>query len=211
MTTDLEALVVAAYVFADEYRVVAARRLSATLSWSRSRSGRRRSGSARTGSSRSGRADLAGLVPASAGAVAVQPAAARPGRHGGRIDTLGLDDDDNPVIVEYKRDRSESVINQGLFYLAWLIDPSRRLRACGTAPTWKRRTGVLGESTARASCVELHHVCQFKGGETIDDPSGKAYDIRSRAWGYPWAVNLSDAEDVDDVLRMLRAAYVYEQ
>ena len=40
--TDLEALVVAAYVFADEYpvpaRLAAGRRLSATRSWSRSRS-----------------------------------------------------------------------------------------------------------------------------------------------------------------------------
>jgi hypothetical protein len=34
----------------------------------------------------------------------------------------GLDEDGNPVIVEYKWDISESVINQGLFYLAWLVD-----------------------------------------------------------------------------------------
>lgn len=43
-------------------------------------------------------------------------------KHGGRIDTLGLDEGGNPVIVEYKWDRSESVINQGLFYLDWLLD-----------------------------------------------------------------------------------------
>ena len=43
-------------------------------------------------------------------------------KHGGRIDTLGLDADSNPVIVEYKWDQSDSVINQGLFYLDWLVD-----------------------------------------------------------------------------------------
>lgn len=42
--------------------------------------------------------------------------------HGGRMDTPGLDENGYPVIIEYKRDRSENVINQGLFYLDWLMD-----------------------------------------------------------------------------------------
>jgi hypothetical protein len=42
--------------------------------------------------------------------------------HGGRIDTLGLDEDDCPVILEFKRAVNENVINQGLFYLDWLLD-----------------------------------------------------------------------------------------
>jgi len=43
-------------------------------------------------------------------------------KHGGRIDTLGLDEAGNPVILEYKWDKSDSVVNQGLFYLDWLVD-----------------------------------------------------------------------------------------
>ncbi|MEV6880715.1 DUF5655 domain-containing protein [Streptomyces sp. NPDC051135] len=42
--------------------------------------------------------------------------------HGGRIDSLGLDENGSPVIVEHKRGVDPSVINQGLFYLAWLMD-----------------------------------------------------------------------------------------
>ncbi len=42
--------------------------------------------------------------------------------HGGRIDSLGLDENGSPVIVEYKRGTDAGVINQGLFYLAWLMD-----------------------------------------------------------------------------------------
>ena len=42
--------------------------------------------------------------------------------HGGRIDTLGIDEDGSPVIIEYKRSTNENVINQGLFYLDWLMD-----------------------------------------------------------------------------------------
>jgi predicted transport protein len=43
-------------------------------------------------------------------------------KHGGRIDTLGLDENNCPVIIEYKRSTNENVINQGLFYLDWLLD-----------------------------------------------------------------------------------------
>ncbi|MGE7920029.1 DUF5655 domain-containing protein [Viridibacillus sp. NPDC093762] len=43
-------------------------------------------------------------------------------RHGGRIDTLGLDENHSPVIIEYKRSMNENVINQGLYYLDWLLD-----------------------------------------------------------------------------------------
>lgn len=42
--------------------------------------------------------------------------------HGGRIDSLGIDENGSPVVVEYKRGRDAGVITQGLFYLAWLTD-----------------------------------------------------------------------------------------
>ena len=42
--------------------------------------------------------------------------------HGGRIDTLGIDENNSPVIIEYKRSLNENVVNQGLFYLDWLLD-----------------------------------------------------------------------------------------
>ncbi|WP_218221832.1 DUF5655 domain-containing protein [Nesterenkonia sp. Act20] len=42
--------------------------------------------------------------------------------HRGRIDSLGLDENNSPVIFEYKRSTNENVINQGLFYLDWLVD-----------------------------------------------------------------------------------------
>jgi predicted transport protein len=40
---------------------------------------------------------------------------------GGRMDTLGIDENGTPVIIEYKRSSNENVINQGLFYLNWLM------------------------------------------------------------------------------------------
>lgn len=40
---------------------------------------------------------------------------------GGRIDSLGIDENNCPIIFEYKRNDNENVINQGLFYLDWLM------------------------------------------------------------------------------------------
>lgn len=39
-----------------------------------------------------------------------------------RMDTLSIDGEGNPCIVEYKKDQNESVINQSLSYLRWLLD-----------------------------------------------------------------------------------------
>ncbi len=41
---------------------------------------------------------------------------------GGRMDSIGIDENHCPVIFEYKRSLNENVINQGLFYLNWLLD-----------------------------------------------------------------------------------------
>lgn len=48
--------------------------------------------------------------------------------HKGRIDSLGLDENNCPVIVEYKRRSNDTVINQGLFYLDWLLDHQAEFR-----------------------------------------------------------------------------------
>ncbi|WP_328544023.1 DUF5655 domain-containing protein [Streptomyces europaeiscabiei] len=43
------------------------------------------------------------------------------GFDGGRIDSLGLDENGAPVVVEFKRGTAAGVINQGLYYMAWLM------------------------------------------------------------------------------------------
>ena len=42
--------------------------------------------------------------------------------HAGRIDTLALSEDNNPVILEYKIIASSELINQSLYYLSWIKD-----------------------------------------------------------------------------------------
>jgi len=43
-------------------------------------------------------------------------------QHAGRIDSLALSEENNPVIIEYKKIESSEVINQSLFYLHWIQD-----------------------------------------------------------------------------------------
>ena len=42
--------------------------------------------------------------------------------HAGRIDTLALSEDNNPVIIEYKKAASSELVNQSLYYLSWIKD-----------------------------------------------------------------------------------------
>ena len=43
----------------------------------------------------------------------------------GRIDTLGIDENNSPVIIEYKWKENEEVLSQGLHYLTWLLTNKR--------------------------------------------------------------------------------------
>lgn len=40
----------------------------------------------------------------------------------GRVDTLGLDENNCPVVIEYKLNSNTNIINQGLFYLDWFME-----------------------------------------------------------------------------------------
>ena len=38
------------------------------------------------------------------------------------MDTLAIDRNNRPVIIEYKADKSSTVLLQGLFYMDWLVE-----------------------------------------------------------------------------------------
>lgn len=241
--------------------------------------------------------------------------------HGGRIDTLGLDEAGSPVIIEYKSSKSDSVLNQGLYYLAWLRDHRGDfevavqkelgretevswdgprliliassytkfdlyavgqfganvqlmryqryddgtfvLEAVGEQLTTKPKKEVVASEEPEQYGLEYHRrkttdgpwmafldlrdrllaldgveehanqksqityrttrsftailfqrnslLCQFKGGDTIEDPEHKAQDIRSRQWGYPWAVPVRVLNEVEYAFQLLESAYQFEQ
>lgn len=42
--------------------------------------------------------------------------------YSGRLDTIGVDFEGNPVIFEYKLDKNQAVLSQALFYMDWLVN-----------------------------------------------------------------------------------------
>jgi predicted transport protein len=74
-------------------------------------------------------------------------------RHAGRIDTLGLDENHCPVILEYKRSSSENVINQGLFYLDWLMDHQAEFKLLVLENFGKEAAAAIDWSAPRLICI----------------------------------------------------------
>lgn len=73
--------------------------------------------------------------------------------HGGRIDTLGLDENNSPVIIEYKRSVGENVINQGLYYLDWLMDHQADFKWLVMEKLGADVAAAIDWSTPRLLCV----------------------------------------------------------
>lgn len=73
--------------------------------------------------------------------------------HGGRIDTLGLDENHCPVILEYKRSVGENVINQGLFYLDWLMDHQAEFKLLVLEKFGKKVADEIDWSEPRLVCI----------------------------------------------------------
>ena len=73
--------------------------------------------------------------------------------HRGRIDTLGLDENSCPVIIEYKRHSNENVINQGLFYLDWLLDHKAEFRWQVMEKMGKTTAEAIDWSGTRLICI----------------------------------------------------------
>lgn len=73
--------------------------------------------------------------------------------HAGRIDSLGLDENHCPVILEYKRSMGENVINQGLFYLDWLMDHKAEFKLLVLDKLGKTAADRIDWSAPRLICI----------------------------------------------------------
>lgn len=73
--------------------------------------------------------------------------------HGGRIDTLGIDENGCPVIIEYKRATNQNVINQGLYYLDWLMDHKAEFELLVMKTLDKKAAESIEWSNPRMLCI----------------------------------------------------------
>lgn len=73
--------------------------------------------------------------------------------HKGRIDSLGVDENGCPVIIEYKRSTNENVINQGLFYLDWLLDHKAEFKLLVMDKLGKQDAEGIEWTSPRLLCI----------------------------------------------------------
>ncbi len=73
--------------------------------------------------------------------------------HGGRLDTLGIDENSQPVIIEYKRALNENVINQGLYYLNWLMDHKAEFKLLVLDRYGKAAADAIEWGSPRLLCI----------------------------------------------------------
>lgn len=72
---------------------------------------------------------------------------------GGRMDSIGIDENNSPVIFEYKRSVNESVINQGLFYLNWLLDHKDSFKVLVIEKLGLKKADDIDWSMPRVICI----------------------------------------------------------
>lgn len=75
--------------------------------------------------------------------------------HAGRIDTLGLDENFCPTIIEYKRNSNANVVNQGLFYLDWLMDHKAEFEQLVQKQFGEEAVEQLDWSAPRLLCIAV--------------------------------------------------------
>lgn len=71
----------------------------------------------------------------------------------GRMDSIGLDENNSPVIFEYKRSVNENVINQGLFYLDWLLDHKADFQLLVLEKLGKEKADNIDWSVPSVVCI----------------------------------------------------------
>ena len=72
----------------------------------------------------------------------------------GRIDTLGIDKKNSPVIIEYKKEQNSCIIPQALYYLDWLLGHKGDFESlCRDKGIDEKRIKNLDWSSPRIICV----------------------------------------------------------
>ena len=71
----------------------------------------------------------------------------------GRMDSIGIDENNCPVIFEYKCYSNENVINQGLFYLNWLLEHKANFKLLVIEKLGMQAAEEIDWSMPRVICI----------------------------------------------------------
>lgn len=71
----------------------------------------------------------------------------------GRMDSIGIDENNCPVIFEYKCHSNDNVINQGLFYLNWLLGHKANFKLLVLEKLGQQIANEIDWSMPRVICI----------------------------------------------------------
>ena len=127
--------------------------------------------------------------------------------HAGRIDSLGLDENNCPVILEYKRSVGENVINQGLFYLDWLMDHQAEFKLLVMDQLGKPAADAIDWTAPRLVCIAADFTKY--DGHAVQQINRNIELIRYRRFGDELLLELALASqaDLDAVKPLILMAY----
>lgn len=101
--------------------------------------------------------------------------------HRGRIDTLGLDENNAPVVVEYKKGSDSGVVSQAVSYLSWLDSARHEFEALVKEKLGAEAAEAIDWRNPRMVCIAAsfsHHdrVAVHRLHERIDLVRYRAFD-----------------------------------
>lgn len=73
--------------------------------------------------------------------------------HRGRIDSLGLDENGAPVVVEYKKGADSGILSQAASYLSWLCSAQHEFEALVKERLGSEAVGEIDWRNSRAVCI----------------------------------------------------------
>ncbi|SMN00664.1 Transporter [uncultured Candidatus Thioglobus sp.] len=121
-------------------------------------------------------------------------------QHAGRIDSLALSEDDNPVIIEYKKIESSELINQSLFYLHWIQDHKGDFEIAVQKE--------LGNE-AKVDWTDIRVICIAQNYKEFDIHAVQYIDAKIELWEYRLFKNNSFS--LEEVLHNTKSATVISQ
>lgn len=95
--------------------------------------------------------------------------------HAGRIDTLALSEENNPVIIEYKKVESSELVTQSLFYLNWIYDHKGDFEIAVQA--------ALG-NTIKVDWSDVHVICIAPNYRKYDLHAVQVMGANIELWSY---------------------------
>ncbi|TQF02000.1 hypothetical protein E6W39_06565 [Kitasatospora acidiphila] len=103
--------------------------------------------------------------------------------HRGRIDTLGLDEDNVPVIIEFKRGRDAGIITQATSYLVWMKAHRHEVEALVRRRLGNKVAGAVDWRRPRVICVAGEFSRHDRAAASLHQREHRVDLVRYRVFG----------------------------